>query len=222
MKILILLHSNILNDARVIRQANAVAEIGDVILFSKTSSSSKRLESLDKKVKVQNFVYPQSMRQKLLKHTFIHREYDFMFNLLLQNNDHFDYCIANDLPCLRTATLLKQKGLTEKIVYDAHEIYPETIKQFFPGQSNMPKLKRLLIRFLTHFMVNRAVAYEHKAIKQCDQVMTVNNALADYFAKQYAIKNQALCVAFLIYLKPKCGKPLVFISNINGKIRMLF
>ncbi|MDA3890386.1 MAG: glycosyltransferase [Salinivirgaceae bacterium] len=187
-KILILLHSSILNDARVIRQANAIAETGDVVIFSKASKLNMRPEMLNQRIVIQNFVYPQSMRQKLLKHSFIQREYDFMFKALLQVNDNFDYCIANDLPCLRTALLLKNKGLAKNVIYDAHEIYSETIKQFFPGQANMPKLKHFLVRHLTGFMVNRAVAYERKAIKQCHQVTTVNNSLADFFAKKYAIK----------------------------------
>lgn len=185
-KILILLHSDIFYDARVIRQANAAAETGEVCVCY-VASRQKIPEALNSEIKLHNIPYPVNMWQKIKRHTCIHREYDFMAQYIQSYHFKHDKIIANDLPTLRTAIQLKKQGLCTSAIYDAHEIYTETIRQFFPGKSDMGGVKRIMASLLTNIMVFCGCHYEQKAVKQVDEMLTVNESLAKFFAQKYAI-----------------------------------
>jgi glycosyltransferase involved in cell wall biosynthesis len=188
MHALILLNGKIAQDARVIRQANALADLGEVTIYSMLAEHTRRPGALNKRIVMRYYNYTGCFKQKMLKHSLIHREYDFMASGFEQNDESFDFCIANDLPCLHPALLLKKKGIVKRVIYDAHEIYSETIRQFFPGKANMPFYKRLAVNTITSIMVRNAVRFERKAVRKLDGMMTVNNSLAAYFSKRYNIK----------------------------------
>ena len=187
MKALILLNGSISKDARVIRQLNAVAAIGEAHLYSIERKNYIPPINLCSDVIVTQIRYPFNLRQKVMKHSFISREYDFLAKEVIQSGETFDICIANDLPTLRSGILLKKAGIVRKLYYDAHEIYSETIKQFFPGMDSMPFYKKAITRLLTKFMVHHAVKFEKKNVCDVDVMMTVNKSLSDYFAKHYKI-----------------------------------
>lgn len=188
MRALILLNGRIPQDARVIRQANALADLGKVTIYAAFGEDATRPGALNKHIELRYYAYPDALKQKMLKHSFIHREYDFMAAGFYQKDESFDFCIANDLPCLHPALMLKKKGMVKRVIYDAHEIYSETIRQFFPGKPYMPFHKRWLANALTSFMVRNAEQFERKAVGKIDGMMTVNNSLAAYFSKRYSIK----------------------------------
>ncbi|MGC9331192.1 MAG: glycosyltransferase family 4 protein [Bacteroidales bacterium] len=190
--ILILLNNSLKNDARVIRQANALVELGEVVIYSMLAEDSYRPRALNKRIEMRYYNYPDGLKLKILKHSLIHREYDFMAAGFEQNDESFDFCIANDLPCLHSALMLKKKGMVKRVIYDAHEIYSETIRQFFPGKANMPFYKRWAVNTLTSIMVRNAVRFERKAVRQLDGMMTVNNSLAAYFSERYGIKKPSV------------------------------
>ncbi len=186
MKSLILLHSDLYHDARVIRQANAASEVGDVTVFC-VANQNKRPSALSAAVELICVPYPASRWQTIMKHTCIHREYDFLYQHIAAQAIKCRKIIANDLPTLHSAIQLKKKGICKEVIYDAHEIYTETIKQFFPGKDDMLFIKRIAARLLTMLMVTMGKCYENKAVKHVDRMMTVNNALAQFFKQQYKI-----------------------------------
>ncbi|ALO15599.1 2-deoxystreptamine glucosyltransferase [Salinivirga cyanobacteriivorans] len=187
MKILILLNSDLFHDARIIRQANAAAETGEVFIYY-VADKQKTPKALNPAIKLHNIPYPGNIRQKIKKHTCIHREYDFMAQYIQKQRMKCDKIIANDLPTLRTAIQLKKRGYCKGVIYDAHEIYTETIKQFFPGKGTMSGVKRIVVSLLTNIMVFCGRRYERKAVKKVDEMLTVNESLAEFFAQKYKIK----------------------------------
>lgn len=190
-KTAILLQSDLQNDARVIRQANAAAEVGDITVFY-VATYTQRPAALSGHVEIICVPYPKNRWQTIKKHMYIQREYDFLWKFIALHGIKYHKVIANDLPTLRSAIMLKKKGLCQSLVYDAHEIYTETIKQFFPGQAEMSLLKRGIVKILTQLMVSFGTYYEKKALKQVDAMMTVNESLAGFFARKYKIKKPSV------------------------------
>lgn len=202
-RILILLPFSITNDARVIRQANTAAEVGEVMIYY-VGNDEKRPKSLNPKIHLRNIPYPIGFWQQVKKHSCIHREYDFVYRKIKTQDVKYDKIIANDLPTLRSAIQLKKSGFCKKIIYDAHEIYTETIKQFFPGQGNMSLPKRGIVKILTKVMVTCGALFEKRALKQVDAMMTVNESLARFFCEKYRIPKPT--VVRSIPVKPSQGE----------------
>jgi len=100
-------------------------------------------------------------------------------------NIKYDYIYANDLPTLRQAYQISTK-LNAKLIYDTHEIYIETLNQFFPSK-NKGFFKRRIFKTLLSLMKIHGRFIESKYIRKTDDFITVNQSLLNYFKKEYKI-----------------------------------
>jgi glycosyltransferase involved in cell wall biosynthesis len=92
--------------------------------------------------------------------------------------------LSNDLPTLYPGYKISKK-LNSNLFYDSHEIYTETINQFFPKKN--PFFKSLIFNFLIFFMRRHGIKIEKKIFPKLYQFITVNESLLKYFNSKYRI-----------------------------------
>jgi glycosyltransferase involved in cell wall biosynthesis len=186
-KIAILLNGDIINDSRVIRIIRSLSKnennLIDLFYIEGTEadnslfSKNVRLFSIDRKI---------TFKTQVLRHSFFYNEFLFFVKAVLSTTVNYDYIYANDLPCLSPAIKLK-KHLNAKVIYDSHEIYLETINQFFPISST--GIKKLIFKFIIFFMRKFGEIAEKRLLKKTDTFITVGLGLKLYFERKYNVKN---------------------------------
>lgn len=176
-KIALIFEGTLKNDARVLREANSLAEKWDVDVFS------SQVENEDAKSVAENVnVIAYSLNQKWMnRNVFFGKKYDSLLKII----NPFEYCaiICIDYPTLRLGYKLKKNNPQLKLIYDSHEIYIETINQFFP-RSGWKQIYGLpLIKFNQWFHSYR----ERKYIQKVDTAVTVCQSLRDYFLEKLGV-----------------------------------
>jgi|SRR5690554_309648 len=113
-----------------------------------------------------------------------HKRFTELEEAFLMINEEFDFIYCNDYPLLYLCTKLK-KRTKAKLIYDSHEIYIETINQFFPLKSWKSIYGRMLviINKIQHSKIER------KLVKSVDQMITVCDSFKNYFSNKYAVEN---------------------------------
>ena len=185
-KIAVLLNGGIAGDSRVIKTIKTFSNTGsNLVDLYYINPTNKDSQLFNKKVRLFPYNYIETFKQKFIKHTFFYNEYMFFVREVLNNRERYDYIYANDLPCLRPAIKLKKK-IGSKVIYDSHEIYIETINQFFPKTKGV---KKIVFYFLIWFMRFVGLMMEKKLLKKVDSFVTVGESLKNYFNKKYNVKN---------------------------------
>ena len=185
MKVLcMLLNGSIKNDQRVIRMIDVLSNKVKLDLYY--VNPHKEDEMIFKK-NINLFAFPKknNLKNKLIQHSLFCREYDFFINHVLSSYIKYDYIYANDLPTLRQACKISRK-LNAKLIYDSHEIYIETLNQFFPSNAK-GVLKKMIFKTLLSLMKLHGRSIESKYIRKIDDFITVNQSLLNYFKKEYKI-----------------------------------
>lgn len=187
MKLAVLLHGSIQNDYRVIKTIESISKVVDEVWVFHFGKDVSIGDLFNKRAKVKVVVCSKenSFYSKILAHSFFCREYLMLKKAVIQTNIKFDVIWANDLPTLFPAYRLKKK-FNAKLIYDSHEIYTETINQFFPR--NTKGIKKVVFDSLILFMRTHGKYVERKLIKKVNQFITVNQSLLDYFKKEYGIQ----------------------------------
>ncbi|MDD2564284.1 MAG: glycosyltransferase [Salinivirgaceae bacterium] len=184
--ICMLLNGSILNDSRVIKTIKTLSEKNSVDLFY-IGGTAEDKSLFNQNVRLNNSEHKtSSLKTKIIKHSLFYNEFLFFVKEVLKQEKQYDYIYANDLPCLKPAVLLGGK-LNSKVIYDAHEIYTETINQFFPQRA--PFFKRMIFSVLITFMKYVGVKIERKYLKSVDHFITVGVGLKCYFEKKYYFEN---------------------------------
>ncbi len=185
-KIAILLHSNIRTDYRVIRIMRTLATKFELYLFF----HGQKDDVLDHFMGYDNihcFALQEriSLKQKILRHSLFCYEYLYLIDEVLNHKIKFDYVWANDLPTLYPASKIA-KILDAKLIYDSHEIFIETLNQFFPRKAFF--LKKLVFDSLLSIMRYHGRYIEQRELKRSVyKLITVNEALKNYFIKIYKL-----------------------------------
>ena len=191
-KIAVLLGGQIKNDSRVRKICETLSTIAEVHLFYVHGSETDKLLFETKNIFLYNLEYPQTYIQKCLKHSFFYKEYDFYYNQIIQTGYVFDLIYANDLPLLNVGIQLKKK-VNARLIYDSHEIYTETINQFFILRKGQ-LFKNIIFKFLIAFMRFVGTRFEKRALKSVDKFITVNSSIADYFQEKYRLTKKPYVV----------------------------
>ncbi|MEX0811998.1 MAG: glycosyltransferase [Chitinophagales bacterium] len=184
----VLLHGGVNNDARVIKFTRYFSQFMEIDLFY-INQSNAPVEDANKLFENQVKLYPLHLPSdtlkiiRILKSVFFWRKYDFMIAHVLKEGHKYDLIIANDLPTLRQGALLKAVSGNAKLLYDSHEIYLETVNQFYPKIA--APVKKMLFKCMISLSRFFGQIAEKKYLKQADFFTTVNNSLADYFKKKY-------------------------------------
>lgn len=185
--ICMLLNGPLKYDQRVIRSIDTLSEQNKVDLFYINGDSLDiQVFRGNQNVRLFYFNHQPTFVVKLIRNSFFYLEFDFFIKEVLSKKIQYNVVYANDLPTLHPAFVLGRK-LNAKIIYDSHEIYLKTINQFFPTEVNI--FKKVIFKFLCWFMRTMGFNAEKSMISGVDALITVNQSLADYFNKQYNIKN---------------------------------
>ena len=185
-RIVVLINGGIVGDSRVIKTirtlSHSTIHLVDVFYIS---PDDKDIELFEENVRLFPCNYKESFYQKIIKHTFFYNEYLFFVKEVLKTKINYDFIYANDLPCLKPSVLLKRK-IDAQVIYDSHEIYTETINQFFPHGHF---LKKIIFKFLIWFMKNVGQREERSLLKKTDYFITVGEYLKNYFELKYKYTN---------------------------------
>jgi glycosyltransferase involved in cell wall biosynthesis len=189
--IAVLLNNSIFHDTRVIKTILALCKIDNVKIDLFYIEPTKKDTELFDKNKVRLFPthLKKTLKAKLIKHSIFYKEFLQFVPEVLKTNTKYKYIISNDLPCLFPGVILKKK-LNSILVYDSHEIYIETINQFFPSQTN--PVRKLIFKMIIQLMRKVGVRAERKLVKKVDHFITVGNGLKNYFEKKYKLDD--ICI----------------------------
>lgn len=176
----ILLSGPIDNDYRVIKTITSLSTIGKVDLYCLVDHY--QIFASHKQVTVYLFQQPNTLFSKFLRHSFFCFEFSFLAKTVLNKGKHYHAIWANDLPTLYPASKIAQT-LGAKLIYDAHEIYCETLNQFFPQKSTF--FKKIIFQGLITIMRLHGSVLEKKQTRKADLFITVNESISNYFKQQY-------------------------------------
>ena len=185
--IAVLLNGGINNDSRVINIIKTFSSINNTFIdlfYIEETKNDKTIFSSN--VRLFCVKENENFKTKIIRHSFFYNEFMFYVPFVLKTGIQYNFIYANDLPCLKPAIKLKSK-LRAKVIYDSHEIYNETINQFFP--KNSKGIKKIIFMFLIFFMRYVGGKAENKFLKKIDSFITVGEALKLYFEKKYNVKN---------------------------------
>ncbi len=173
-----LLDGAVSNDSRVQRTARTLSELGHVLLV--TSGGSDRDQDLfDERVTVIPTVRPAP--SGLRKWFLLHRQNDQLAGAALAEGRNFDLVWANDYSTLFPALQVAHETRA-KLIYDCHELWLETVNQFFPTDAPTPK--RQIFRVV--IAVCRAIGSreEPRMAARADAVVTTNESFAEVLSKR--------------------------------------
>ena len=180
-----LLNGPVKNDHRVIKMINTLSQKACIDLYY-INGSKNDFTIFNENVNLYSYSLLNSITRKILQHTFFTFEFNFFIKKVISKKKNYNFIWANDLPTLYPAYRISKK-LKGKLIYDSHEIYLETLNQFFPDKSNI--FKSFIFKGLLRFMKFHGLRIEKKIIKKTPHFITVNDSLNDYFNKKYEIKN---------------------------------
>lgn len=184
--IAILLHSNIKSDYRVIKTMRTLASQFKIVLFfhGKQADVLNHFADLDNihSIAIQERT---DFKGKILRHTFLCYEFDYMVDEVVKLGLKFDIVWANDLPTLSPASKIAKK-MKAMLIYDAHEIYSETINQFFIPTKNL--CKNFVFHLLIYIMQRHSRKVEAELVQKTNLMFTVNESLKKYFLTIYRIR----------------------------------
>ena len=179
-----LLNGPIFTDYRVVKMIQTLSKVSEIDLYYVDGNEQIDQILFNEHVRLFSFQQNNSFKRKLLKHSFFCYEFNFFIKAVLDKDIHYNYIWANDLPTLNAGYNISMK-LKARLVYDSHEIFVETINQFFPKNSNFVKL--FIFRFLIFIMKTHGRIIEKRILPMVDSFITVNESILTYFNEKYTI-----------------------------------
>lgn len=166
----VLLDRPVTYDGRVQRTVRTLSTLGQVLLV--TSGGSERDQELfDNRVEVRPTVRP--IPSGLRKFVLLHRQNDQLLDAVLSDDRRFDVVWANDYSTIHPAREIARKT-GAKLVYESHEIWLETVNQFFPSGAALPRA----LAFRAIIGICRAIGArkEPKMTADADVLITANES----------------------------------------------
>ena len=188
-KICIISHASIKDDGRVLKTIDYFLSKGHSVwaIFPVRESFSQISNFKESKF------YPIPVRKrdtpfrKILRHTIYPVEFSYLAKEANKVDHKFDYIYVNDLPGLQAGLKIKRKNPGSKLIYDSHEIFNETVNQFFPSDAGI--FRSLIYKGFIRTMRFFGTWMESKMVKKVDLFITVNESLKNYFEKKYRVSN---------------------------------
>lgn len=180
MRIAVIADSGIAFDARVQRIVKSFAARGfQVDLFAPNYKTPSTPIFDHQNIQVISYALNNSwINNNLL----FWKKYESSVGAVLSTKINYDFIYINDYPLLKCGVELKNQ-LQTKLIYDTHEIYVETINQFFPTTGIKGIYGKALIA-LNKWLHKRR---ESRSIKQVDFMVTVCDSFRDFFKKRYDV-----------------------------------
>ena len=184
-RVAMLLNGPIQNDYRVIKIIETLIQKHSVHLFYINGNPNDDHQLFNGRVTLSSYTHQASNWVKIIRHSLFCYEFSFFEKRVMESGQHFDFIWANDLPTLNPAYNLS-KTLKCKLIYDSHEIYTETINQFFPRHST--GLKKFIFQSMISFMRKHGATVEHRIFPKIDVFLTVNESLLNYFKERNDVR----------------------------------
>lgn len=181
-RLAIIFQGNIRTDARVLRETISFAKEWNVDVYASHVQASDQ-ELLPDNVRL--FAFEMDTRW-IYRNLFFGKQYKALLQLI--NPHDYDVILCIDYPTLKVGTELKRRNPRLKVWYDSHEIYIETINQFFPKSGWKQVYGRPLIAWNQWYHRMQ----EQKLVKQTDFIFTVCQSLKDYFEPRWSRKVEVL------------------------------
>jgi glycosyltransferase involved in cell wall biosynthesis len=174
----VLLAGPVSHDGRVQRTVRTLSGLGRVLLVTVGGSEGDQ-ELFDERVEV--FSAPQPRLSGPRRWFLLHRQHDQLADVALADGRGFDLVWSNDYPTLWPAVRIA-RATGAKLVYDSHELWLDTVNQFFPADARLPR--RLAFKLIV--AVCRAIGgrEEPKLARHADAVLTVNESVAAVLSKR--------------------------------------
>ena len=174
----ILLDGPVTYNGRVQRTAGVLSRFGSVVLVTSGGSQSDQ-ELFGDGVEVRTTVRPAPTG--LRKFVLLHRQNDHLAEAALAGAPDYDLIWANDYSTLYPARQIAQ-ATGAKLVYDSHEIWLETVNQFFPSDAPQPKA----LAFRAIVAACRAIGNreEPRLARDADAIVTANESYAAVLRKR--------------------------------------
>lgn len=172
-KVALIFEGTVINDARVRREVESISKFAKIDVFS-TEAGSEDGKLFNGNVRLIQFKLTDTW---LNRNLFFHKQFSTLQEMI--NPADYDCLICIDYPTLRIGVELKKKNPHLKLVYDSHEIYIETINQFFPrrGWKSVYGIPLTVINKLYHSRKER------RLIGSVDICITVCNSLKQHFER---------------------------------------
>ncbi|MFN5910648.1 MAG: glycosyltransferase, partial [Bacteroidota bacterium] len=199
--IAILLNGEIRNDYRVLKVIQTLSREHCVDLFYVNGVKIEDQKIFNRNVELFPLTHKAGILVKLLRHTMFCYEFNFLGKAVLSTYKTYDVIWCNDLPTLYPAWKLS-KSTGAKLVYDSHEIYVETLNQFFPRQTS--GIKKWIFQCLLKFMRRHGERIESRILPEVDDLITVNESLREFFQLKYRINSGHVIMNLPNKLEPKC------------------
>ncbi len=180
MRIAVIADSGIAFDARVQRVVKSFAARNfQVDLFAPNYVAPEKPIFDSPNIKVISY----SLKNNWLNNNLLFwKKYENSVGAVLSTKINYDFIYINDYPLLKSGVQLKAQ-LKTKLIYDTHEIYVETINQFFPTSGIKSLYGKVLIA-LNKWLHKRR---ETRLIKQVDFMVTVCDSFRQFFKKRYDV-----------------------------------
>lgn len=180
MRIAVIADSGIAHDARVQRIVQSFASRGfEVDLFAPNYKAPENPIFDIPNIQVISYVLNNNW---LNNNLLFWKKYENCVGAVLSTKTNYDFIYINDYPLLKSGVQLKAQ-LKTKLIYDTHEIYVETINQFFPTSGIKAVYGKALIAFNKWLHKSR----ESLLIKQVDYMVTVCDSFRQFFKKRYGV-----------------------------------
>ena len=200
-RICMLLNGEIKNDNRVIKMIRTLSQKSYVDLYYVNGVDTDN-SIFNKNVNLYSSNYKVSFRRKIIQHSFFIWEFNFFYSQVMDKNVNYDYVWCNDLPTLNPGLKISKK-LGAKLFYDSHEIYLETLNQFFPRNSK--GIKKALFNQNLNLMRLIGKNFNKRVLPQVHTFITVNESLREYFIQKYSVQNSTVIMNLPELKKSKVG-----------------
>lgn len=174
----VLLAAPVTLDGRVQRITRTLSELGPVDLMAVGGSDSDG-DLFDERVKVIPTVRPPLRGRR--KWLLLHRHNDQLAAAALARGTRFDLVWANDYDTLWPALQIA-RATGARVVYDSHEIWLETVNQFFPRDA--PLFKRVAFKVIVELCRLIGNRLEPRFARQADAVVTANESFAEVLSSR--------------------------------------
>lgn len=179
--IAVLLDGPVANDGRVRRIITSLSQFHKIHLYYHNGKNNDN-QFFHDNVVLHTFTADSGWIKTNIR---FHARFSELKEALLTSSVIYDFVYCNDYPLLQTAVSYKKQHLATQLIYDSHEIYMETVNQFFPTKGWKQIYGKPLIGFnkVTH------KKRERKLISLVDKVITVCDSFKSYLEKEYAISD---------------------------------
>jgi glycosyltransferase involved in cell wall biosynthesis len=176
------------NDSRALRTISTMAQFEGVLIDFYFIDDGKDYNKIQKYDNVNLFPIKEpilSKTRRIKNHSFIFFNSNFFIKEVLKQNKNYSIIYVHDLTTSYAGYRLK-RTMNSFLIYDVHDLFIETINQFFPRSTT--GLKKIIFRLLILEMriINRF--WEKKFFNYVDLTLTTNQNYSNYLIDQYKAK----------------------------------